>query len=290
MKNFLFIFTILFFSIISFGTKALAASVIVSSPANVKVGDTFEVDVKADTGGVLINSIDMALDYPKDLVSFSGYKNDGTVVRFWIQTPSLKDNKIYFSGIIPGGVLGLYDANKQGLSAIPLTRLFFIAKKAGSGEISFVKSDILENDGKGTSLVHDQKNAQVTISENKDSNNIDKIVDKNSPEPFEITFIESSLFSKTPSMIIFSANDIDSGIKEYKMNAGGSAWKDAQSPQPIAKGIFGRDITIRAFDFYGNFRDSVISIPGFVSTKLLLIFFGLLIFGILCYKMLKYRL
>ncbi len=91
-------------------------------------------------------------------------------------------------------------------------------------------------------------------------------------------------------MIIFNTNDVDSGIKEYKMSVSGGDWQATKSPQSIAKSIFSRDITVRAYDFFGNFRDANIIIPGIVPLKVLLLIAVLfLLSGILGYKLLKYR-
>jgi hypothetical protein len=287
MKRFLFIFIIF----LSFIRVASAADVSFSAPANTKVGDTFEVFINADTDGELINSIDAVIDYPEDLVSFAGYKEGSTMVRFWIEAPTEKDGKIYLKGIIPGGVLGLYDSHKQELSAVPLARLVFRATTAGNAKISFVSTEILKNDGKGTPLVHDQKDAEITINSvsEKDLKNKIEVTDKIPPEPFDITFAESSIFSKTPSMIIFQASDTDSGIKQYEIKTNTLGWQTAESPFPISKGIFPKNITIRASDFFGNYRDAEISIPGLVPLKYLLVFLTFLLLGIFAFKLLKYK-
>jgi len=291
MKKFLLI-SIIFLSCLIFSRATVfAADVSISLPAHANVGSTFEVLINASTDEELINSVDITIDYPEELLTFVGYKNDGGVMRLWIDSPHEKDGKVYFSGIIPGGVMGLYDTNKKGLSPIPLARLLFVGKSAGNAELSFTKAEILKNDGMGTPLLLDQRGAQMTINDagNDSSENEENIEDKNPPEPFFITFIESSLSTGTPGMIVFQADDSLSGIKEYKMKIGASEWQNTKSPQAVSRGIFPHKITIRAFDFYGNFRDAEISIPGLVSPVIFAIFFALLLFGILGYKLLKYR-
>lgn len=287
MKKLLFIFIIF----LSFSGKAAATGVFITVPEKINVGDNFEVLINADTGGELINSVDMAIDYPEDLISFAGYKNDETIIRFWIESPSEKDGKIYFSGIVPGGVAGLYDANKIGLGTLPVARLLFVAKQIGSSEVSFLKTKILKNDGKGTPILHNQSNAQVTIikTENDNPKN-NSLIDKASPESFEIAFVKSSIFSATPGMLIFRATDIGSGIKQYKIKTSALGWQETKSPQAVSQGIFPKNITIRAFDFYGNYKDVGISIPGLLPLNFLLASFALLLFGILSYKLLKYKL
>jgi hypothetical protein len=179
MKKFLFIF-IIFLSLSIFGAQnAQAASVSFGTASSVNTEENLDVVVNADTGGVLINSIEFIINYNEDLLSFTGYSDDNAVVKLWIDPPHAKQGKIYLSGIIPGGVLGLYDASKQGLSAIPLVHLLFTTKKVGEASFSFVDSKILENDGEGTSLPHDQNGVSVVIKNNPNSDNSVKEVPEN---------------------------------------------------------------------------------------------------------------
>ena len=286
------IIVILFFTL--YITKANAAEVFISAPNNVTVDQNFEVFINADSDGKLINSIDITIDYDQELLSFSGYKNEGAVVGIWVQTPSPKNGNIYMSGIIPGGVSGLYDPNKKGLGAVSLARLIFTAKKEGKANFSFIKTEILEHDGSGTKLAHTETGKEVLIKNKADAgddlNKDMNILDTEKPEPFEITFVEASIFSRTPPLIIFKANDVGSGIKEYKINEGDFLWKDAQSPQAVSRWILSRNISIRAYDFAGNFEESSIRIPGLMPIKYLIIIIILLAMSCIGgYKMLKHK-
>jgi len=273
---------------------SMAASVSILVPESANVGDAFSIDILADTDEELINSINMILDFQNDLVSFAGYKAEGTLVKLWVDPPHEKDGKIYFSGIIPGGVSGLYDASKQELGDIPLVRLLFVAKGQGMANFSFIQTELLKHDGLGTPLFHEQISNSVPIQNliilDKDNGKTDNIFDKNPPKPFEITFVSSSVFSKTPSMIIFNAYDTESGIKYYKMKKGGGSWQDTKSPQSINRSIFPQNITIRAYDYYDNFTDSNIIIAGSMPLRILFISLAILILGILGYKLVKYKL
>ena len=295
MKKFIFVFKIVIICFVFSASKTLAANISFTTPEVIQVRDTFEVLINADTDGELINSINLILNYDENLLSFTGYKDENMVIGFWVETPYASDGKIYLSGVILGGASGLYDPNKNGISPMPLVRLLFIANEKGNAKLSFIKTEILKNDGKGTELSHQQKNGEIIIQAGISDNNSKNLsdgkagtFDKTPPESFDVTFLESSLFSKTPSMIAFKAQDTDSGIKEYKIKINSEEWQDAQNPQPITKSIFSRNITARAFDFYGNFKDENIKIPGLISFKFLLIIFILLIASsILGFKLLK---
>lgn len=286
------LFGLLFFPAISF-----SADLSISLPAEVKLGNNFEALVNINSDGILINSAELTIDFDENLVSFSGYKTDGAVIDIWLEAPSEKKGKVYLSGIIPGGVAGLYDLdsnNRQVLGPTPLVRLLFTARREGNAEFSFNETKILKHDGSGTELSHIKNSNMVSIKseikedEKEAGGSVQNDLEK--PEPFEITYINASAFSRTPSLIMFSANDTGSGIKEYKMNIGGSLWVNVQSPREISKGIFSKTITIRAYDFAGNFQDSKIQIDGIVSPAVLIIV--LILLTILCfmgYKMIKYK-
>ncbi|HEV7702247.1 MAG TPA: cohesin domain-containing protein [Candidatus Paceibacterota bacterium] len=289
LTKILLISTLLF---ILYTGKAFAADIAVSMPTAAVVGGTFEVLISVDSDGTPINSADITLHYDQNMISFSGYKSDGGVMGIWIEVPHEKNGNIYMSGIIPGGASGLYDPKnlqQGGLSAIPLVRLLFTAKASGAAPFSFIKTQILRNDGLGTELPHGEQGGEIKINNAITGN--EAMSDKEKPEPFEVTFVPSSNLGETPSMIIFSAYDTGSGIKEYKINRGGSVWMDVQSPYPVSRGILPKTITIRAFDFYGNYTDSSIAISGLLpfAYLLALAIVVLAIFCILIYKMLKYR-
>lgn len=286
---FLIIFILVFFTTT---VKAFAASLSFELPTSVLSGDTFEVLINADTDGVTINSIDLKVDYDEELLEFAGYKSNDGVIKLWIASPNEEEGAIHVSGIIPGGVSGLYDPNQKELGEIPLTKLIFTARKNGSAQFSFSETKIFKHDGKGTSLAHDLLNGEVLIKNNKTSVEVDSdkaIFDKEKPEAFQAIFLEAAFFGRTPSMIIFNTSDGGSGVKEYQVNTGGDSWEISESPFPISKRVWSRYVTIRAVDFYGNYQDSVIKVPGLLTPKLLFAIFVFTVFCISVFKVLKYR-
>lgn len=299
MKTLIFKKTFILILLTAFFIPAISfsAELSVSAPDSIRLGDSFEATINLDSDGVLVNSANLVLDYDENKLSFSGYKSENSVIGIWVEAPNEKEGKIYMSGIIPGGVSGLYDPRKSDggkLGATPLVSLLFTARREGSVNFSFLNTEVLKHDGYGTKLFHTQSNKELAIK-NRDvgddalaQENI--LTDTEKPSPFEIVFIESSPMSETPSMIIFKAEDSQSGIKGYKMNTGGSRWTEVKSPLPISKGIFSKTITIRAYDFADNFEDSSILIEGLLSGPILTVVIVLmLLFCIICYKMIKYK-
>ncbi len=265
MKKLLFIIFTLFLS----AGSVHAADVSVVAPKVIENPGQFTVLVNLDTGGATINSIDITLSYPTDLLLFKGYKEEGTIKKMWLMSPKEEDGSIHFSGIIPGGVDGVYDPDKTGLQPIPLAILLFSPKENGSGSFTITHSEILQNDGFGTSLLHATKDSslQVSLVENPTYSSESSGTDTVPPEPFMIEYIPSGLFSKTPSMISFRTIDLGSGVEKYQVKKVRGSWKDVVSPLPTPKGLLSRDVVVRALDFNGNSREAMITIPGIVSPR-----------------------
>lgn len=292
MKYFLFLFTFLISFV--FYSSTYAAEVFFTVDKEIKVNDTFNLDVRLNTDKQSVNSIDFVVDYDENLFTFLGYKDTSSVVKLWLDSPNDEKGKIYFTGIIPGGASVTYDSIKSSQEEVMLVSLNFKANKIGSGTFIFDKTYILKNDGLGTELNHSQKSLVVSVFDNKNSNNIgdkEEVLkeDRILPLPFEIYFVEGTLLGQTPRMIIFNTNDLDSGIKEYRIKNKDGQWQIVKSPYPVSKTLFSYNITIRAYDFYDNYQEASIEIPGFVPFVYIIIFilFILLLSGIWRYKLLK---
>lgn len=292
MKYFLFLFTFLISFI--FYNSIYAAEVFFDVGEEVKVGSAFELDIKLNTDKQVVNSIDFVIVYDESLFTFLGYKDTNSVVKLWLESPRAENGKIYFTGIIPGGASKTYDSSKSNTEEVLLAVLDFKANKIGGGTFLFDKTYILKNDGLGTELEHSQKSLAVSVLNNK--NSIDEEAkesvskqDEVPPFPFEISFVEATLFGQTPRMIIFNTNDLDSGVKEYKIKNKAGEWEIIKSPHPVSKTLFSHNISIRAYDFYDNYQEESISIPGFIPFVyvMILILFVLLLSGIWRYKLLK---
>lgn len=267
LRKILFIISFMFL----LSSQAFAAEVSVSLPEKVDVDGLLEVVVNVSTDGELINGAKIVLDYDENLLEFVGYKEEGSLIGLWVEHPQAKDGYVSFSGVIPGGVVGLFDPEDKTLAPIPLARMLFMTKSGGVANFSFQNSEILKHDGRGSLIEHSRSTGQVSIV-GGDSSGVKKIFDSNPPVDFEVSFIESGFFSRTPSMVLFNARDLESGVKEYKIAVPGLGWRNAESPHPVARSIFSYNLHVRAYDFSGNFSEALILIPGLVSVHYVLIF------------------
>lgn len=289
MKKLLFILILIFtlFSPIAYG-----AELSLQLPKEIKEGNNFIASVYLDTKGLAINGADVAFTFDQDKISFVGYKKEEGVIQLYLDAPNTKGDTVSFSGIIPGGVSGSYDAKKQGLQKLNLVNLIFKAKEKGESDFVFIKSDIFKHDGKGTKIIATTVSNNISIKENvnkkEDEYKLEDTFDKTLPLPFDITYVDAELLSQTPPLLIFSAIDEDSGIAKYQIKKG-NAWIDITSPYPVSKGIFSHDVVLRAVDYANNSRESSVSVPGSVSMLTIFIIIFVLVFGVYAYKLLQYK-
>lgn len=280
--------TILIIIFLSLGSTVYGADLYFDFPEEVQVDNQFEVDIKLDTGGLLVNSVDLIIDYPESSLEFNGYREGGGVINMWLESPQNSSGKIKLSGVIPGGVEGTYDPYKSTLEPLLLTKLLFKPRNAGNGEFVFDYSNILLNDGNGSELSHNKENRFITINSRDDFNAPeDNPKDNTPPEPFRISLVKSNYFSKTPYMLVFDTVDLSSGVKKYEMYIK-KHWMTVSSPATVRSPLFSREIKIRAVDYNDNVQESSIIIDGRLSgLHLVLVVFGVGLFALcvfMCYN------
>jgi len=89
-------------------------------------------------------------------------------------------------------------------------------------------------------------------------------------------------------MLVFQASDLDSGIREYKIKVNHGRWLNVNSPHPISRSIFSRNVYVRAYDFEGNFKESNIYVPGYLPfIYLLILLLVIALSGFLMRKLLR---
>lgn len=275
IKKIILFFVILF----SFSTNAHAASLFLDSPTDIKTDQIFEAKIKLDSMGEAVNSFSISLDYPVELLTFNGYKEDSTVIKIFIEKPKTVNSKISFSGIIPGGISGFYDPNKKDINTIPVITLLFKPRNTGEGVFSFTDVQILKNDGLGTSLSTQSSDKNIKVNSVEEPTKEEK--DSTKPLPFNIQLIEASSLSDTPLMLYFNTRDLGSGIKNYQIKINNNTWINAESPHVISRGFFAKNFTVRAFDHAGNYEEAHFRLEGKLSDFATLSIFLLIVF-VLC--------
>lgn len=302
MKNFLIQkinrikFLIIVFLFFSFSGISFAGEVFFDGKREVFLGEEFIVLIKVKTDKIPVNSAEMVVSFDNQKLEFVGYEENNSIIKFWLDSPKAEGDKIKFTGIVFGGVSETFEAGKNSFDEISLVSLKFKTKKEGNAIFSFGSSVVLQNDGLGSPFVHTNKDFYLNINKKNISLDEEKInisidaetpKDTTPPENFEVIFVKNSLLGKTPDMLVFNANDKDSGIKEYKIKKSFAGWVNIQNPHPVAKNIFSKKVLVRAYDFSGNYQEANVLIPGFVPFQYILILFAVLVALFCGYKLLK---
>ena len=110
------------------------------------MGSTFNVSVYINTKGEEVNTIDVDLKFPPDIIQVTSPLSGESFVSQWLSPPTYSNatGKISFRGGMPGGIT---------TSAGLISTITFRAKMPGRANIEFLDSSkVLLNDGKGTSI------------------------------------------------------------------------------------------------------------------------------------------
>ena len=252
------------FGIFSFSTNANASVLSIGAPTTVSVGQRISVDILVDPEGQSINSIESTIIFSPTFFDFNGFSLEQSSIPIWVEKPKEKvKGSVYFSGVIPGGIDRLYDPMSSTNRAIPIVRLFFISKTSGNTDFKIGNSQVLQNDGRGTATSLTTKGINIAITPNTNKEVPNPILaDTSIPKPFKVDIIERSVFGKTPRLAIFSAEDEEGGIEHYEVAIGDSDFQEAESPFPLPYRLFSYQLTARAYDYSGNFREQQIIVPG----------------------------
>lgn len=262
IQNIFFIATFLMLGF--FNTGHIEAAIIsFDNPKTVSTGDRFYLDILIDPENKSINSVEATITFYDDLLVFNGFSAKQSGIPIWIVEPSERTSgEVYFAGVVPGGIDRIYDPLKPENTDIPIVRLFFIAKKTGTAEFKIPSSLVLENNGKGTEVEVESSVGKIFID--KDIRSVEELIDTdlNKPNPFAINIIDRAVFGKNPKLAIFSTNDQEGGIQRYEASIGSGTFEKVTSPMSLPYRLFDYILTIKAFDFSGNFQEQQVTVKG----------------------------
>lgn len=139
--------------------KAQAASLYFSpSSGNYNVGDVIKVSVFVDSQNVPVNSVEVNINFPNDLLSVISVAKTNSILTFWVQEPSSSNaaGTVSFSG-------GLPTPGYNGTSG-KVSEISFRVKKAGTASLTFSSGAVRANDGLGTDVLQNRRSAGFTLS------------------------------------------------------------------------------------------------------------------------------
>lgn len=255
----IFLSAVLIFCGLSIAGKAWAVTLYFDSRSNeVRVGDTFIVELKIDSQDKEINAADGRIFFDKEIISVKELSAGGSLFNMWMKEPVYLAEKGEI--VFTGGVIGGYKGGEA-----DIFKMIFEAKKEGKTAIEFRDGvSVFLNDGQGTQenpwirefeiLVMSAPKNAIPADEWKELTKEDAVA----PEPFEITLgADSSLFGGK-AFIAFSTTDKDSGIDRYEVKEGIGFWHIVQSPYALKDQDLRSIIKVAAVDKAGNRAEAVL--------------------------------
>ena len=123
-------------------------------------GDIFIQEIRLDTEGEYINSVEIGISFPKDIIRVKDSSIGNSILTLWVEEPRIEDDIISFVGGIPGGY--------QGWDGLLAKIIFEVAERDSSelelARIGFLEtSQVLINDGFGTQTELETQGASLTI-------------------------------------------------------------------------------------------------------------------------------
>lgn len=211
----------------------------------------FEVRVMVDTGGQSINAVEGDLLIPENMIVTDIFYGNSLVV-LWVEKPEYRGQAVHFSGITPGGFMGIIDpGSPTGFGPGELFTLVLESKDKNSKEIVIDRIQALINDGHGTSddvssesFVY--KYGEIEIPYTRKGDNI-------IPDNFEPVLVKDPFFNNK-YVLIFETSDGQTGISHYEVRENGHDWVVAKSPYVLENQINPKHIQVKAIDNAGNVR------------------------------------
>lgn len=240
-------------SILPFLTQAVSITAKVEK--EVRAGDTFVIDVVANTEGQNINTIEGDLLFSDRTKNFEvkDVSLAGSGLTLWPRRPSLSatGDQISFSGGIPGGTTG----------EVPLFKIVVTTKQPGEFRVGFGDVSAYANDGKGSQLSVTRVDQLIPIMapgvESVDQWNGIISTDNIPPQPFQITLYKDSQLYNGQKFISFPAVDNESGVAYYEVQEGNTLPIRTGDQYVLIDQKIKQPITVTAFDLAGNTRTGI---------------------------------
>lgn len=257
MKTFFSILVSCLLSLVA--TPVLAAGLTFGTPAaEVEIGKSFEVSVFLDTQGEQINAVEGRITFPVSVLAFSGVRDPGSVVNFWVERPSVRGDGVTFSGIIPGGFLG-----DRGY----LFSIIFESRALGAVALATSGERLLRHDGEGTAASVRRAPLHLTVVE-RTAVPVPGFLppyDADPPDPFSIELAHDQDLAEGKWVAIFATQDKGSGINRYEIRESRRAgdtmggWEVAESPYVLKDQELRSFLAVKAVDNARNERISVLA-------------------------------
>lgn len=265
---------LLSFIFLAFANQSNAASLELQSDAkNIRINSYFQVDVYLNSEDVSINTIEVKISFPKELIELKEIRNGNSIINFWVNQPKEEDGKIILSGIIPGG----YN-DKKGL----VSSLLFESKNYGTGTINFENLQGFKNDGIGTIVDLKSTNFTFYITENSEEYIPVEMEDYVKPESFTPEINQTQELFDGKYFLVFATQDKQLGIDHYEVCEGNiNECIIAESPYLLKNQNLDEKIFVKAIDKKGNERLAIVNSQNNLNNYQIYLIFVIIVLVIL---------
>lgn len=230
-----------------------------------------EVSVYIEATTTAINAVEgtLLLDAAQ---TWNTIETGGSVVLYWLTAPKIEGKTVSFSGIIPGGFVGV--AAATGLTGDGL--LFTLRGTESEATPTLTNTALYLSDGEGTKIAP----VPVDYVETTSEGGLQKEEDRTPPEWVTGERIEEG----GVLLLVLSAVDKESGVAYFEVKEGDGSWVQTQNPYVLSQESAKKSIYIRAYDQAGNFREIQLSAASdmrlvigsvFIALLILLLYFGI---------------
>ncbi|OGY99646.1 MAG: hypothetical protein A2945_03305 [Candidatus Liptonbacteria bacterium RIFCSPLOWO2_01_FULL_52_25] len=237
---------------------AAAQSIYFDGPAEVAVGQEFEVQILLDTDQP-VNAYAVSATYPRDALSVVGVSQNDSIIDVWQDQPVASG-----SGAIEikGGSVSPFKGEKGELLSVRLKAL-----RPGIFEFRFGNSFLYLANGKGTKVSVVAKPLRLRVGEGHPAETLDGTVLDHEAPAMDTTPPEVELTALTPDPLNpaqkffgFIARDSESGVRSVSYRA--KAWffwddaHPAMNPIAVSRSVWA--VSITAVDYAGNSEERLL--------------------------------
>jgi hypothetical protein len=210
-----------------------------------------------DTEGAYINALEGSLVFPDTLLSVDVH-DGGSIISLWVERPHIQENKIIFSGLIPGGYSG-----SQGV----VVTLVLKGTQVGTGDIVVERSSFFLHNEEGTAVEGERTSTPIVVDATLGAPIVER-TDNYSPEPFGPRIDRDPGLFNGAFFAVFSTQDKHSGLAYYEVQESKKgviderAWQKATSPYQLEGQLRASTLFVKAVDRAGNVRIEKVEFGG----------------------------
>lgn len=260
---------------------------LVQTPTIGPVGSPVVVTVLVDPGVSLINALQGEIVVPPG-ISVKSFDDSGTFVSAWIEKPSLKDGKVIFSGITPGGFKGLVQPTSSKLTPGVLFKFTLTAERSG---LSISPQNILLYEKAGERITSfTAKPLIIQVADGVPAGILSGIEkDTHPPEPFTVQIANDADIFKGKDFLVFSTTDSGTGVDFYSIQEGDRKPVTGESPYLLQDQFIRGPIIVRAYDRAGNVQEVILNPKTMQSTRPYYIIIGIILLVFLSSKLFSWK-